>query len=89
MPYCLHHLIETWDKDDFAKIGDFQMRTLRLVVFLHKTFPRCARGLCHLMILTKMTISIRATNACLQKIVHGGDFNNNAIFSFAKLFVHG
>ena len=35
--------------DDFAKIGDFQMRTLRLVVFLHKTFPRCARGLCHLI----------------------------------------
>ena len=42
--------------DDLAKIRDFQARKLSLVVILYKTFPRCARGLYHLIILMKIII---------------------------------
>ena len=59
----LHHLIEKWG-DDLAKNADFQTRRFNLVC--HVIFFRAARGLYHLIILTKMTILKRATNACLQ-----------------------
>ena len=47
---------------------------------LHKTFSRCARGLYHLTILTKMTILKTATNAGLHNCA-SRRFNKNGSFS--------
>ena len=68
--------------DDLAKNTDFRL------VCHH--FFRAARGLYHIIILTKLTILKRATDA-IYKIVHaiGSEFNkngNNNYLNFTQLF---
>ena len=73
--------------DDLAKNADFQTRRFNLVC--HVIFFRAARGLYHLIILTKMIILNRATNACLQNCAWRRIQQKMANSILRNYFMHG